>query len=71
MHIERLLEIEEVAEILGRSPETIKKDIRRNPNAVPPRLYVPGTRWLRWRPSDVQAWLDACAGHGAKGGTTR
>ena len=49
--------LEELAVILGRSPETIRKDIRRNPDAVPPRLHLPGTRLLRWRASDVDAWL--------------
>jgi len=52
-----LLNLEELARILGRSPETIRKDIRRNPDAVPPRLQLPGTRLLRWRASDVEAWL--------------
>lgn len=62
MDVQRLMDVEAVAALLGRSPETIKKDIRRNPLAVPPRLHVPGTRLLRWRPCDVQAWLDECAG---------
>ncbi|WP_082744939.1 helix-turn-helix transcriptional regulator [Burkholderia savannae] len=52
-----LLDIHELAELLGRSPETIKKDLRRNPFAVPPRLHIPGTRLLRWRRADVEAWL--------------
>ncbi|WP_206366012.1 helix-turn-helix domain-containing protein [Caballeronia sp. SBC2] len=53
----KLLDLDELAALLGRSPETIKKDIRRNPLAVPPRLHVPGTRLLRWRECDVDAWL--------------
>ena len=53
-----LLNIGELAALLGRSAETIKRDIRRNPEAVPPRLNLPGTRMLRWRESDVQTWLD-------------
>ncbi|WP_109476677.1 helix-turn-helix domain-containing protein [Paraburkholderia sp. C35] len=52
-----LLDIHELAELLGRSPATIKKDLRRNPFAVPPRLHIPGTRLLRWRRADVEAWL--------------
>ena len=47
MEVQRLLDLEEVAALLGRSPQTVKKDLRRNPMAVPPRLYVPGTRLLR------------------------
>ncbi|QQX86288.1 hypothetical protein JJQ59_04700 [Cupriavidus necator] len=54
----KILDLEELAALLGRRPETIKKDIRRNPCAVPPRLlHIPGTRLLRWRDVDVQAWL--------------
>ena len=62
MEVQRLLELGELAKLLGRSPETVRRDMRRNPMAVPPRLYVPGTRLLRWRPCDVRAWLDECAG---------
>lgn len=53
----RLLELDDLAALLGRSAKTIRKDIRRNPLAVPPRLYIPGTRLLRWRQCDVDAWL--------------
>lgn len=56
----KLLDLDELASLLGRSRETIKKDLRRNPMAVPPRLHIPGTRLLRWRECDVDAWL---AGH--------
>ena len=55
----KLLDIQELAELLGRSTETIRKDVRRRPDAVPPRLVIPGTRLLRWRASDVEAWLEA------------
>lgn len=60
MEVQRLLDVDDLAELLGRSPQTIRHDLRRNPMAVPPRLQVPGTRMLRWRPCDVQAWLDGC-----------
>ena len=52
-----VLELEDLAVLMGRSPETIRKDLRRNPAAVPPRLIIAGTRLLRWRAVDVQAWL--------------
>jgi hypothetical protein len=35
-----LLDLNELAGLLGRSPETIKKDMLRNPLAVPPRLHI-------------------------------
>ena len=52
-----LLDLNDLASMLGRSPETIKKDMLRNHLAVPPRLHIPGTRLLRWRRVDVDAWL--------------
>lgn len=57
MEVQKLLDLTELAELLRRSPETIKKDLRRNPEAVPPRLQLPGTRLLRWRAADVDSWL--------------
>lgn len=55
----KLLDIYELSAMLGRSPETIKKDLKRNPMAVPPRVHLPGTRLLRWRPADVDSWLES------------
>ena len=63
MEVQRLLDVDDLAALLGRSAQTIRHDLKRNPMAVPPRLHVPGTRLLRWRPSDVQAWIDECAVH--------
>lgn len=53
----KLLDLHELSALLGRSPETIKKDLKRNRMAVPPRLHIPGTRLLRWRQVDVDTWL--------------
>ena len=53
----KLLDLDDLASLLGRSPETIKKDMVRNHLAVPPRLHIPGTRLLRWRQVDVAALL--------------
>lgn len=58
MTIQPLYTLDDLSELLGRSPETIRKDIRRNPAAVPPRLILPHTRMLRWRPDDVAHWLE-------------
>lgn len=55
--MDKLLDVFELADVLGRSAETIKKDLKRNPGAVPPRVHLPGTRLLRWRPVDVDVWL--------------
>jgi predicted DNA-binding transcriptional regulator AlpA len=52
-----LIDLNELSALLGRSPETIKKDLKRNRLAVPPRLHIPGTRLLRWRKIDSDSWL--------------
>lgn len=52
-----LLTLDDLAGLLGRCPETIRKDVVRNPDAVPPRVLIPGTRLLRWHTYDVDAWL--------------
>lgn len=55
--LEPLLNISDVARLLGRSPQTLKRDLNRNPSAVPPRVELPGTRLLRWRAVDVEQWV--------------
>lgn len=62
--MQKLLNLTQLAELLGRSAETVKKDLRRNPAAVPPRVVLPGTRLLRWRASDVEGWLAALVSAG-------
>ncbi len=67
-----LLDLEGLARLLNRSPQTIRRDLRRNPDAVPPRMQLPGTRLLRWRESDVALWLDGVAAkHATHTGATR
>lgn len=60
-----LLTLDDLANLLGRSRETIRKDIKRNPAAVPPRVIIPGTRQPRWRLADVQHWLSQHVSGGA------
>ena len=62
MSFQPLLNLDDLAYLLGRSPDTIKKDLRRNPAAVPPRMKLPGTRLLRWQLADVQAWMQNISG---------
>lgn len=57
MRQSELLTLDELAHLLGRGRETIRKDFKRNPAAVPPRIVIPGTRGPRWRLVDVQRWL--------------
>ena len=54
---DKLLDLHALSIFLGRSVETIKKDMKRNRLAVPPRVCIPGTRLLRWQPTDVNGWI--------------
>ncbi|MCB1999006.1 MAG: helix-turn-helix domain-containing protein [Rhodoferax sp.] len=58
---QQLLTVEDLAKRLNCSPNTVKKNLRQNPSAVPPRLVLPHPRLLRWRLSEVDDWL---AGNG-------
>lgn len=51
------LDIWELGELLGRAPETIRKQLRSAPRRVPPRMHIPGTRMLRWQKAAVEVWL--------------
>lgn len=62
----QLLDLQELATLLKRAPGTIKRDLKRNPMAVPPRIHLPGTRLLRWRLQDVEAWLAANVSSGVR-----
>lgn len=57
--MEPLLDLQDLSMVLKRSPETIKRDLHRNPAAVPPRMNLPGTKLLRWREVDVANWLSS------------
>lgn len=52
------LDIWELGELLGRAPETIRKQLRTDPQRVPPKMHIPGTRMLRWRAIDVKRWQE-------------
>jgi len=52
-----LLTVEDLADLLKRSPATIHSDVHRKPEALPPSFRLPGTRRLLWRREDVDQWL--------------
>lgn len=54
----RVLGVEDLAKLLHRTVETVKTDIRRKPESLPPRLRVPNTKRLLWLESDVIAWVE-------------
>lgn len=52
---------EYLAPLLRKTVETIKSDARRKPEALPPRLKIPGNAKLLWLESDVIDWIKACS----------
>ena len=57
--MEKLLTIEEVAEILGISKLTLKKNISKDPGSVPPCLKTSSgsNGRIRFRPESLRDWL--------------
>lgn len=51
------LDIEELAPLLGQSTRSIKRKLRTVPHQLPPKMYIPGSKMLRWRMHDVENWL--------------
>jgi predicted DNA-binding transcriptional regulator AlpA len=50
--------IAELAKILRRSEHTVRCDVTRRPETLPPRLSIPGTKRVVWLMRDVVAWID-------------
>ena len=46
--------------LIHRAVATIKVDIRRRPEPLPPRLLIPGSTKILWLESDVLAWSEGC-----------
>lgn len=54
----KYLDIYELGELMGMSPVIIRKDTRRNPRRAPSKMYIPGTKMLRWGCFEVERWPD-------------
>lgn len=55
-----LLTVEQLAQYIHKSVNSIRSDACRNPQSLPPICRLPNTKRLLWRIEDVEAWL---AGH--------
>lgn len=51
---------EDLAPLLRRTVDTIKTDVRRRPETLPPRLQIPGSNRLVWLEADVVEWINKC-----------
>ena len=54
---DRLLTVEDMERYTGRKASTIRVDVTRRPETLPPRWHIPGTRLVRWRLGDVVEWM--------------
>lgn len=50
--------VNEIAIILRKKPTTIREDVTRRPESLPPRLVIPNSRSVVWRVIDVEEWLE-------------
>lgn len=56
MHV---LTIEELSHVIKKSVWSIRADLRRNPEALPPLFKLPGSRRVLFK--DVDSWLEKIA----------
>ena len=54
----KLVGVEFIAELIHKTPATVRVDLARRPKSLPPRLIIPDSRRLLWLESDVMAWID-------------
>jgi hypothetical protein len=57
----KLLDLDQLAALIGGSFGNQKERPPQESAAVPPRLHIPGTRLMRWCGCDVEAWLPFAA----------
>jgi predicted DNA-binding transcriptional regulator AlpA len=53
----KTIRIDELSWILRRAESSIRSDICRKPESLPPRIKMPGSSRLLWLESDVLEWL--------------
>jgi predicted DNA-binding transcriptional regulator AlpA len=58
--MQKIIGINEMCNLLQKTERTIREDIRRKPQCLPPRIVVPGSSRLLWFESDVEQWLSSC-----------
>jgi len=56
--MQALLTVDQLSAFLQKSVASIRSDVTRNPQALPPICRLPGTKRLLWRVEDVEAWLE-------------
>lgn len=54
----RTIDVLKLSEIIYRAVPTIKSDLIRKPESLPPRILIPGSKKLVWLEADVLLWLE-------------
>ena len=54
---DRLIGMQELAKLIGKAVGTIRVDITRRPETLPPLSSLPNSRLLKWRMGDVRDWI--------------
>jgi hypothetical protein len=52
-----LINPKQLAEILHKAEATVRSDIHRAPERLPPRVVMPNSNKLLWLRSTVESWL--------------
>jgi hypothetical protein len=52
-----LLTVDDLSGYIHKSVTSIRSDVTRNPQSLPPICRLPGTKRLLWRAEDVERWL--------------
>lgn len=59
--------IKDLARFLRLHEHTVRADLSRRPDSLPPRMHLPGRRSVRFLREDVIAWLHAVEPNPPKG----
>jgi predicted DNA-binding transcriptional regulator AlpA len=51
------LDIGELAVLMGTSIAAIRRTLATKPFDLPPKMYIPGSKMLRWREVEVKKWM--------------
>lgn len=56
-----ILDIEQLAQLIRKSPKTISSDMARSPERIPPSFKLPGSKKPLWFRETVNAFVEKCA----------
>ncbi len=54
----KIVGIKYICELLNKTERTIRADIVRKPQCVPPPIIIPDTNLLLWKTDVIDDWLD-------------